>query len=301
MATYTVKPSQNIFDVALHLYGSIEGLFDLLISNEGLNMTTDLTAGMELEYHTDFVINSSIVNQMEEQGLIPANKERHVYFKRPDEQLIFVVGIDPSLLKSGFVVSGDGTMLIDWGDNSEMESVTLTHTNQTVEHYFDNEVEERRIKVYGDFSLLYFDTTNLNGDMLLTYPLTVDEYVSNANGFTLNGLFLFEGTYKVDLRQCTISSLLPLGDMNLQELDLRKVKFTDVSVLDEYLQYIVANYGTRRNCTVYLDAEPSEVGYEAIDTILNEEAWNAAGEWQFIINGTKYTNKFTYTLSFKTK
>lgn len=289
MATYTVKPSQNIFDVALHLYGSIEGLFDLLISNEGLNMTTDLTAGMELEYHTDFVINSSIVDEMEEQGLIPSNKERHVYFKRPEEQLVFVVGIDPSVLQCGFVVGGEGTMLIDWGDNSEIESVELSHANQAVEHYFDNEVEERRMKVYGNFSLTYFDTTNLNGDMLLTYPLTVDEYVSNANGFTLNGLFLFEGTYKVNLQQCTISSLLSLGDMSLQELDLRKAKFTDASVIDEYLQYIVANYGTRRNCTVYLDTEPSESGYEAIKTILGEEEWNATGDWKFIINGTEYT------------
>lgn len=289
MATYTVKPSQNIFDVALHLYGSIEGLFDLLISNENLNMTTELTAGMELEYHTDFVINSSIVDEMEEQGLIPSNKERHVYFKRPDAQLIFVVGVDPSVLMSRMTVGGEGTMFIDWGDNSEIETVTLSHTKQIVEHYFDSEVEERRIKVYGDFSLTYFDTTNLNGDMLLTYPLTVDEYKSNANGFTLSGLFLFEGTYKVDLQQCTIASLLSLGDMNLQELDLRKVKFSDVSVLDEYLQYIVDHYGTRRNCTVYLDTEPSESGYAAINTILGEEEWNTTGNWQFIINGTEYT------------
>ena len=38
MRTYTVRTGQNIFDVALTLYGSIEGVFDLLVSNpEGFN------------------------------------------------------------------------------------------------------------------------------------------------------------------------------------------------------------------------------------------------------------------------
>ena len=66
MATYIVKPNQNIFDVALHLYGSIEGLFDLLITNDWLNMTTDLETGMEIEYHEDFIINSSIVDTFDD-------------------------------------------------------------------------------------------------------------------------------------------------------------------------------------------------------------------------------------------
>ena len=57
MAIYKVKPAQNLYDVALHLYGSIEGLFDLLITNEWLSMTTELQPGMELEYHDYFVIN----------------------------------------------------------------------------------------------------------------------------------------------------------------------------------------------------------------------------------------------------
>ena len=60
MATYTVKPNQNLFDVALHIYGSIEGLFDLLISNPDLNMTSELSYGQELTYHEDFVLNESV-------------------------------------------------------------------------------------------------------------------------------------------------------------------------------------------------------------------------------------------------
>ena len=43
MAQYKVRNGQNIYDVALTLYGSIEGIFDLLISNEWLNMETQLS------------------------------------------------------------------------------------------------------------------------------------------------------------------------------------------------------------------------------------------------------------------
>ena len=51
MATYKVKLGQNIWDVAMQLYGSVEGILDLLISNDWLDMTTDLEVGMDLEYH----------------------------------------------------------------------------------------------------------------------------------------------------------------------------------------------------------------------------------------------------------
>ena len=78
--------------------------------------------------------------------------------------------------------------------------------------------------------------------------------------------------------------------MELQELDLRKVHFTSISVLDEYLQYIVDNYGTRRGCTVYLDTEPSEAGWTAINTILGESEWNSSIRWKFIINEITYTS-----------
>lgn len=69
MTTHIVKPKQNLFDVAIELYGSVEGLFDLLITNTWLTMTTDLQPGMKLEYHESFVLNESIVSSMSEQEL----------------------------------------------------------------------------------------------------------------------------------------------------------------------------------------------------------------------------------------
>ena len=36
MGSYRVVTGQNIYDVALHLYGSVEGIVDLLVNNAGL-------------------------------------------------------------------------------------------------------------------------------------------------------------------------------------------------------------------------------------------------------------------------
>lgn len=289
MATYIVKPNQNIFDVALHLYGSIEGLFDLLITNDWLNMTSDLETGMEIEYHEDFVINSSIVGTFNDENIVPSNGSRHIYNKSTEQPLVIEVLVNADIVKVLLVLGGEGDMIVDWGDNTELETISLSHTNKKIEHCFDSVVDKRRIKIYGTFRLTYCDTTNLYGDLLLMRPQTIDEYISHSNGFTLKGLFLCEGTYKVDLRGCTISDLSPIGDMSLQELNLLQVQFTSQAVLDDYLEYIANNYGSRRDCTVYLDTEPSERGMAAINKIINEESWNDSGKWKFIINDITYT------------
>ena len=290
MAVYKVKPNQNIWDVAIHLYGSIEGIFDLLISNEKLSVNDDLVAGMELNYHDYFQVNEGIVSSMEERNLIPSNGERHIYPKQTDEPLRFIYETNPIDKYTEFVVAGDGAMIVDWGDNSELEAITLSHTNTVHTHYFDSEVDKRVVRVYGDFSLINIDLTKLGGAILPVAPLLVDEVTSYSNSFSLKGLFLFEGTYKVDLMRMYINDLMPIADMNLQELILINVRFDSVSVLDDYLVYIASpeHHGTRRNCKVYLTQEPSAVGMAAIETIINEDAWNESGKWEFIINDRIY-------------
>ena len=99
---------------------------------------------------------------------------------------------------------------------------------------------------------------------------------------------MFIGTYKLDLHSTAIDNLLPIGDMSLQELNLTDVFFVHDNVVDDYLEYIVANYDDRRPCTVYLTTEPSARGYAAIDTILNEPEWNVSDTWKFYINNQLY-------------
>lgn len=291
MATYTVKPNQNLFDVALHIYGSIEGLFDLLISNPDLNMTSELSYGQVLTYHEDFVLNKSVTEGFKTQNITPSSGARKVYFKRPDEDLIFLIGVNADMAFTTFKVAGEGTMIIDWGDNSELQYVALTVAIQSIEHYFDNDTEKRRIRIYGDtdtLKLTQLDTTGLGGALILCKPIIVDEYTCTSRGYSLTGLSMFVGTYKLNLHSTTIDNLLPIGDMKLQELNLTDVFFVHDNVVDDYLEYIVANYDDRRPCTVYLTTEPSARGYAAIDTILNEPEWNVSDTWKFYINNQLY-------------
>ena len=287
MAQYIVKRNQNLFDVAIDTCGSIEGIFDLLISNTWLSMETELKVGMILEYHEDFVINQGIKDEIAAQGYIPANGERHVYHKETDAEQIFQIEVPAECENSILVVSGDGDMIIDWGDNTDLQTVNLTHSEVEINHYFDNKVDKRIIRIYGNFSLITLDASKMNGDLYTLYPVAVDEFTSKSNDFSLEGLLLFSGTVVVNLSGMYIKSLEPIYDMSLQELDLRGAHI-DPETIDAYLQYIVSNYGSRRNCTVYLSTEPGAAGMSAIQTIIGESSWNQGGPWIFNINGTIY-------------
>lgn len=62
MSKYITKSGQNLFDVSLKIFGSIEGVFDLLLSNPGISYETIFNKGIELDYHENFIINQDIVN-----------------------------------------------------------------------------------------------------------------------------------------------------------------------------------------------------------------------------------------------
>lgn len=288
MAKYKVKNGQNIFDVAIALYGSIEGLFDLLISNRGLSMDTQLTAGMELEYHDYFVMNQAILDEMKMNGYSPANGERQIYPKKVAQSQVFHVSIENSIESTAFCVSGAGSMLVDWGDNSNIETIALTNDKRRIEHYFDCIVDKRDVKIFGTFSITYLDISELNGQLYTYLPVSVEEFVSKSTDYKIDSLFLFDDTYKIDLSGMYIADLSPIYRMSLQELDLRRANM-DAQVIDEYLQNIATNYGSRRNCMVYLSTMPTQIGMDAIQTIIGEPAWNEGGAWVFNINGTIYT------------
>ena len=288
MAKYKVRNGQNIYDIAIGLYGTIEGVFDLLIANPTLSMATPLTTGMELEYHEGFVVNSSIVEQLQQREIIPINGERNVYYKPIKQVLRGIIAIPNDAEIIEFDISGEGTILVDWDDNTPAESIVLTHERQAIEHYFNNNADARRVKLYGDFSVMELDTTQLGGGLYLTAPLTVDEFISHNNSTTLDSLLLFEGTYKVDLQNSMIDDLSPIYNMSLSQLNLLGVQFKNTKVLDDYLVNLKDNYENRRSCEIWLDTEPSERGYQAIHTIINEPEWNMPNKWIFHIKNQIY-------------
>ena len=73
MGKYVVTEGQNLYDIALHLTGSIEGIVDLLICNPVLSLADTLRGGDELFYTDDFVINADVVARYRREQIVPHN------------------------------------------------------------------------------------------------------------------------------------------------------------------------------------------------------------------------------------
>ena len=78
MQVYKVKRNQNIFDVAVSIHGSIEGIFDLLINNPNLSFHSQLEEGEEIYWDEEFIIYDSIVNTLQSEHIIPEIGRAHV-------------------------------------------------------------------------------------------------------------------------------------------------------------------------------------------------------------------------------
>ena len=210
MNKYSVRSGQNIYDVALTLYGSVEGIFDLLISNPELSMETELRYGMNLNYHEDFIINKDLAIWLKENKILVKNGE-HVYnfldikefiqehfsHQHPDvfneltnlsndEQSMFWESISTprmiikqqgqlSVIKLQLKPSTH--LIVDWGDYSAPEIIMDPNTSVEfeLEHCFKGS-GSHIITIYGDCEFEKLDLRELNG---VYYPLGiiyVDEF-----------------------------------------------------------------------------------------------------------------------------
>lgn len=221
MPKYKVRSGQNIFDVALTLHGSIQGIFDLLISNDWLNMDTELTVGMELNYHDDYIANPSIALWLNENDIIVKNGE-HIYqpfdihkvitehiqnnhseqydsvcLMSPDEQSLFW----DSLCMPRMIIKQQGQLttlrlqlkpgkhlVIDWGDYTDIQIIENIEEIE-IEHCYKG-LGQHIITLYGDFNFYLLDLKEING---IYYPLSTiyaDDFESDVNIEDLNKLII---------------------------------------------------------------------------------------------------------------
>ena len=214
MGKYRVVAGQNIYDVALYLYGSIEGVVDLLINNPDLSFATTLTAGRELVYTDDFVIRADVVAYNGLHGIVPANGERHVYPKTFTLPLAVVLTLAAGIITVQCAVSGAGQLEIDWGDNSDTETVLLADTPQLLTHTFDNKVRDRRrIRWFTDACFRSIDWSGLKPrSLVLVQTLPVEELTLTHATLSLESLRLLSGTYSLNLSNCALADLAPLAE-----------------------------------------------------------------------------------------
>lgn len=297
MGRYTITEGQNLYDVALHLTGSIEGIVDLLICNPTLSLADTLHSGDELIYTDNFVIDADVVAKYRNERLVPAGGERNIYPKYPSGPRRLWFTVNAGQAATSFSLSGHGTAEIDWGDNTPLEIVVLASSAQLLGHRFDNTVTtSRQVRVYGDFTLQSLDLSASGARRIrLSEPLHCERFSLCGGSCPLEFLPLLDGLFRIDFSRLSCGSLLPLAECReLMTLDLTDADVSRAAV-DEYLIRLVTRHYGRRNCDITLPVVPSgtytepvrnaagecvpATGLEAVWLLTHEESWNEGGSW----------------------
>ena len=206
MEKYIVKNGENIFDIAITLSGTIEGIWDLLISNDWLSVDTELKDGMVLEYHPKFVVNDGVIKWLRQNGESVKNGHHYGFSQDIDGVMSEMaekyslsnetwaiqamrkpkIVVDQYGLFSSFQVriGEGGFVVVDWGDEVGLQVYTSNDLpyNQSVtyiEHdYEDN--DRHTIKIYGMHNIEMINFSELNGIYYFTSPVSVNEFVGNS-------------------------------------------------------------------------------------------------------------------------
>ena len=297
MGKYTVTEGQNLYDVALHLTGSIEGIVDLLICNPALSLADTLRSGDELVNTDDYVINADVVARYRREQIVPAGGERNVYPKYPSGSRRLWFTLEAAHIATAFALSGSGTAEIDWGDNSALEPIVLSSSVRLIEHRFDNTVAApRQVRLYGDFTLQSLDLSASGARRIrLSEPLHCERFSLCSGSCPLDFVPLLDGVFRMDLSRHSCGTLLPLAEC--RQLMTRDLTDADVSraAVDEYLIRLVTHHYGRRNCDLTLPVVPSgtyaepernptgacvpATGMAAVWLLTHEESWNEGGVW----------------------
>ncbi len=72
MKTITVLANQTLFDIALQVYGNIDGVFDLCRDNS-IQFFEPVKAGQTLVINEKNIINKNIVEYYQRHGICPAS------------------------------------------------------------------------------------------------------------------------------------------------------------------------------------------------------------------------------------
>lgn len=302
MKEYIVQHGQSLIDVLLSIYGSIDGLTDLLINNPNLSVNTELKAGDKLKYTEEFV-DKVIVKNFEKNSIIPSSGSAHIYPKVKEEKPRVLAYIPPDRMTTNMQVSGTGEMIVDWGDNSDFQDMTLKQSLTTLNHIMDYDMtEERKLKIYGDFN---WRVLNLVGSginkLFITKPVRIDEInIPNLDLDNIEFMSMVSGLSELNMTGSKVHNLTPLIELvDLYKLNLSSCEMT-TKVLDDYLISIVKDYRNRRNCIVTIEntvkpsgeyKRPEELsaprtGMEAIWILTNEREPEEL--WTFNLGETTY-------------
>lgn len=178
MGVYKVTHGQSLYDVALHIYGSVEGITDLLVNNESLSLADRLMADDELIFSDGYIINKEVVAYYSTQGIIPSTGELKIYPKYPTLPKCMEIYAPNNTTTASFAISGSGKIEVDWGDNSPLELIKISNTVKTISHVFDSKIKRsRKVTIYMDCTMKSLDISGLRPQQLyILRPIYVERF-----------------------------------------------------------------------------------------------------------------------------
>ena len=249
MGSYQVITGQNIYDVALHIYGSVEGITDLLVNNERLSLDDDLRAGDVLYYTDDYRINQEVVAYYQTHGITPASGELHVYPKSFSLPLTVELYLSQEAISSGFTVSGSGKLEIDWGDNSVAEAVSVDGNSLRLSHLFDSPAGgKRKVSLYMEGCFKVLDFSGFQPLALYIFkPVYVERFILKNAALGIESLPLLSDVFELCLDGLRTDEFTPLLELKeLMSLSLCGTVFRQ-PVIDAYLTGLVGRHDNRRS------------------------------------------------------
>lgn len=173
------------------LYGSVEGIFDLLVSNDWLSMETTLHYGMELSYNEDFVINTDLPMWFNNKKIIVKNGE-HLHTPLDLGEIV----------KTHFALYHRDIL-------DELSTQSPDERNM----FWDNlNVPALMIDHYGQISTLKFALKNSTHLIIDWGDFTLPQVIDSRDLIELEHCYKSSGRHKIIL----------YGDCEFSELDLRK-------------------------------------------------------------------------------
>lgn len=79
MEIHEVKYDQNIFDVAVQLYGSFGGMYMLFKLNPDLNYESVLALDQEIIYDPEFVVKAEVRDYLSDNQINVSTGESNIY------------------------------------------------------------------------------------------------------------------------------------------------------------------------------------------------------------------------------
>ena len=305
---YTVGQNQTIFDIAIDIHGSIDGIFDILANNDSLSFDEELAVGSEILFSNYQNENSFISDLLDARDIIPSSEVRYIYPLQPQEKhLVNVLSIklDASIEAIELSIGVSGEAVIDWGGSEDFDFIN--HESVEIHKILHNSslnTPYRVISIKSDnpfieMSKLKINNVDIEAVYVFTEELKVGDFVIDSCGplsIEFSKLLVSDNFV---VSNANVIDLTPLIYSELNNVSILSDKIKN-SVIDNFFLDIVKNNQRHGDVIMRFSVMPTGEYKEPVDKanitvpaeamwwLVNNPEWNDIMGWTIVINGKTY-------------